>query len=73
MTLQPLTEIEVASLSTKMLLLFLLQTLTNVLLKTSVTGILYVTTPRDLTTALAKMDLKATGKTARGVRFCLRA
>ena len=33
---------------------------------------LRVTTPKDLTTALVKMDLKATAKTAR-VRFCLRA
>ena len=30
---------------------------------------LHVPTPKDLTTALAKMDLKATEKTAR-VRFC---
>ena len=30
---------------------------------------LHVATPKDPTTALVKMDLKATGKTAR-VRFC---
>ena len=30
---------------------------------------LSVTTPKDLTAAIVKMDLKATGKTAR-VRFC---
>ena len=47
----------------------MLQTLTNALLKTSVTRMLYVTTPKDLTAAIVKMDLKATGKTAR-VRFC---
>ena len=47
----------------------MLQTLTNALLKTSVTGMLSVTTPKDLTAAIVKMDLKATGKTAR-VRFC---
>ena len=33
---------------------------------------LRVTTPKDLTTVLVKMDLKATAKTAR-VRFCLGA
>ena len=41
-----------------------------VLPQTSVTRMLHVTTPKDLTTALVKMDLKATAKTAR-VRFCL--
>ena len=46
------------------------QTLTNALLTTSVTGMLHVTIPKDLTTALVKMDLKATEKTA-WVRFCL--
>ena len=50
------------------------QTLMSVLPQTSVTRMLRVTTPKDLiiTTALAKMDLKATAKTA-WVRFCLRA
>ena len=38
----------------------------------SVTRTLRVTTPKDLTTALVKMDLKATAKTAR-VIFFLRA
>ena len=47
----------------------MLQTLTNALLETSVSRMPYVTTPKDLTAAIAKMDLKATGKTAR-VRFC---
>ena len=32
----------------------------------------HVTTPKDLTTVLVKMDLMATAKTAR-VRFCLKA
>ena len=45
------------------------QTLTNALLKTSVTRMLYVTTPKVLTPAPVRMDLKATGKIAR-VRFC---
>ena len=45
------------------------QTLTNALLKTSVTRMLYVTTPKDLTPAPVRMDLKATGKIAR-VRLC---
>ena len=45
------------------------QTLTNALLKASVTRLLYVTTPKDLTPAPVKMDLRATGKIAR-VRFC---
>ena len=47
----------------------MLQTLTNALLKTTVTRMLHATTPKDPTTALVKMDLRATGKTAR-VRFC---
>ena len=64
MTFQPLTGIEVANFKSKMLLSFMLQTLTNAPLKTSVTRILHVTTPKDLTTALVKMDLKATGETA---------
>ena len=38
--------------------------------QTSVTRMLHATIPRDLTTALVKMDLKATAKTAQ-VRFCL--
>ena len=48
----------------------LLQTLMSVPLQTSVTRMLHVTIQKDLTTALVKMDLKATGKTAQ-VRFCL--
>ena len=48
----------------------LLQTLMSVPLQTSVTRMLHVTIPKDLTTVLVKMDLKATAKTAR-VRFCL--
>ena len=41
-------------------------------LQTSVTRLLHVTTPKDVTTALVKMDLKATEKTAhRRVRLCL--
>ena len=46
----------------------MLQTLTNALLKTSVTRKLHVTTPKDLTSAPVKMDLKAAGKTAK-VKF----
>ena len=42
----------------------------SVPLQTSVTRMLHVTIPKDLTTALVKMDLKAMGKTAQ-VRFCL--
>ena len=64
MTFQPLTGIEVANFKSKMLLLIMLQTLTNAPLKTSVTRMLHVTTPKDLTAALVKMDLKATGETA---------
>ena len=49
----------------------LLQTLMSVpLQQTSVTRMLHVKIPKDLTTALVKMDLKATGKTAQ-VRFSL--
>ena len=48
----------------------LLQTLMSVPLQTSVTRMLHVTTPKDLTSALVKMDLKATEKTAQ-VRFFL--
>ena len=44
----------------------------SVLPQTSVTRMLRVTTPKDVTAALAKMDLKETAKTAR-VRLCLRA
>ena len=42
----------------------------SVPLQTSVTRMLHVTIPKELTTALVNMDLKATGKTAQ-VRFCL--
>ena len=49
----------------------LLQTLMSVpLQQTSVTRMLHVKIPKDLTTALVKMDLKATEKTAQ-VRFSL--
>ena len=72
MIYQPLTRIKVANFESKKLTLFMLQTLTNALLKTSVTRMPHVATPKDLTAALAKMDLEATAKTAR-VRFCLRA
>ena len=41
----------------------------NVLPQTNVTYMPLVLTPKDLTTALVKMDLKATVKTAQ-VRFC---
>ena len=44
--------------------------LMSVPLQTSVTRMLHVTIPKDLTTALVKTDLKAMGKTAQ-VRFCL--
>ena len=71
MTFQPARGIKVANFEPKRQLLFMLQTLTNALLKTSVTRMPHVATPKDLTAALAKMDLKATGKTAR-VRFFLR-
>ena len=37
----------------------------SVLLKMNVTWMLLVLTPKDLTAVLVKMDLKATGKTAR--------
>ena len=48
----------------------LLQTLMSVpLQQTSVTRMLHVKIPKDLTTALVMMDLKATGKSAQ-VRFC---
>jgi len=42
----------------------------SVPLQASVTRMLHVTIPKDLTTVPVKMDLKATGKTAQ-VRFCL--
>ena len=71
MTFQPATGFNVANFEPKRLPLFMLQTLTNALLKTSVTRMPHAATPKDLTTALAKMDLKATAETAR-VRFCLR-
>ena len=49
----------------------LLQTLMSVpLQQTGVTRMLHVKIPKDPTTALVKMDLKATGKTAQ-VRFSL--
>ena len=72
MTFQPATGIKVANFEPKRLPLFMLQTLTNALLKTSVTRMPHVATLKDFTAALAKMDLEATEKTAR-VRFCLRA
>ena len=53
--------IEVENLEFKTPLFFLLQTLTNALLQTIVTSMLHVTTPKDLTTASVRMDLKATG------------
>ena len=52
---------------------FFLQTLTNALLKTTVIWMPLVTTPKDLTTALVKMDLKATGEITARVRFILKA
>ena len=70
MTFQPLTGIEVANFESKMLLSFMLQTLTNAPLKTSVTRMLHATTPKDLTTALVREDLKATGELTARVRFC---
>ena len=45
----------------------LFQTLMSVPLQTSVTRMLHVTIPKDLTTALVKMDLKAMEKTAQVV------
>ena len=48
--------------------LILIQTLMSVLPKMDVTWMPLVLTPKDLTTAPVKMDLKATGKIAR-VRF----
>ena len=62
-----------ANFTSKIPLLLLSQTLTNALLKTNVTRMLHVTTPKDLTTALAKEDLKATGELTARVRFCWRA
>ena len=63
MTFQPFSCIEVANFESKMPLSFMIQTLTNASLKTSVTRMLHATTPKDLTTALVKMGLKATEKT----------
>ena len=45
--------------------LILIQTLMSVLPKMDVTWMPLVLTPKDLTTAPVKMDLKATGKIAR--------
>ena len=70
MTFQPLTGIEVANFESKMLLSFMLQTLTNAPLQTRVTRMLHATTPKDLTTALVREDLKATGELTAQVRFC---
>ena len=69
MIFQPLTVIEAANFESKMLVSFILQTLMNASLKTSVIRMLHATTPKDLTAALVKMDLKATEKTAL-VRLC---
>ena len=49
---------------------FLLKTLMNAILQTRVTRMLRVTTLKDLTTALVKEDLKATGALTARVRFC---
>ena len=54
---------------TQTLLFFLLKTLTNAILQTCVTRMLRVTTLKDLTTALVKEDLKATGELTARVRF----
>ena len=59
-----------ANFASKIPLFFLLQTLTNAILQTSVTRMLRVTTPKDLTTALVMEDLKATGELTARVRFC---
>ena len=59
-----------ANFTSNMPLLFLFQTLTNALLKTNVTRMLHATTQKDLTTALAKEDLKAMGELTARVRFC---
>ena len=52
---------------------FLLQILTNAKLQTRVTRMLHVRTLKDLTTALVKEDLKATGELTARVRFLWRA
>ena len=49
------------------------RTLTNALLKTTVIWMPLVTTPKDLTTALVKMDLKAMGEINARVRFIFKA
>ena len=52
----------------------LLQTLTNAILQTRVTRMLLVTTVKDLTTALVKEDLKATGElTAQVLKILLKS
>ena len=70
MTFQTLTGIEVANFESKILLSFMLQTLTNAPLQTRVTRMLHAATPKDLTTALVREDLKATGELTARVRFC---
>ena len=63
MTFQSVSQgIQIANLPSKMSLLFLFQILTNAPLKTNVIRMLHVTTPKDLTTALVREDLKATGE-----------
>ena len=73
MTFQHLMGINDANFTSKMPLFFLLQTLTNAKLQTSVTRMLNVRTLKDLTTALVKEDLKATGELTARVRFLWRA
>ena len=51
-------------------LLFLFQILTNALLKTNATRMLYVATPKDPITALVREDLRATEELTARVRFC---
>ena len=46
----------------------MLQTLTNAPLQTRVTRMLHATIPKDLTTALVREDLKATGELTARVR-----
>ena len=55
---------------TQTLLFFVLKTLTNAILQTRVTRMLRVTTPKDVTNALVKEGLRATGELTALVRFC---
>ena len=71
MTFQSVSKsIHVANLTSKMSLSFLFQTLTNALLKTNVIRMLHVATPKDLTTAFVREDLRETEELTARVKFC---